>query len=459
MARTKKQMAKSRATSKKKPAPKKRAKTPAPKKREKVARARPAAKKRAVAKKAAPRKRAATKTPATRARSRAAALEVAPVATPPLLVEETSDAIPNVVFPESSADTTGRRMLTARDRMTRSSPVVEILDDPHPIGALRRFLDSLKGDATPQQAQIALGSAQLMLLPIAHDHRGGSEVKELVDLMLQHWSDFGERGSGFHAQEFLRNAFAAIGIDRDRIARLEQLVPPHASAELLFNLACAHAVARDKVAMLRAVERAIEAGTSPSQFRRDSDFAVYARDPDLGHILARAEVPQIPVDVEPQVRGVRAALEVLFSTLKEFGEPIEVHPPVRLDAILDAERAARISLPNDYRALLTITNGMQVWEHTFFGAGDYREPTPLAVRARQYQQLTASYGAPGIEDCIPIANCGRPTDWILYDPRGNLRGGEPGYVLMLDADEVPLADLATALTRIEYLARETLGTN
>ena len=54
---------------------------------------------------------------------------------------------------------------------------------------------------------------------------------------------------------------------------------------------------------------------------------------------------------------------------------------MRLDAILDAERARKISLPNDYRALLTITNGMQLWEHEFFGAGDYREPTPLA-RAR-----------------------------------------------------------------------------
>jgi hypothetical protein len=26
--------------------------------------------------------------------------------------------------------------------------VVDILDDPHPIGALRRFLDSVKGNAT-----------------------------------------------------------------------------------------------------------------------------------------------------------------------------------------------------------------------------------------------------------------------------------------------------------------------
>ena len=176
--------------------------------------------------------------------------------------------------------------------------------------------------------------------------------------------------------------------------------------------------------------------------------------------MSRAEVPAIPVNVEPQVAGVRAALDQLFSTLKEFGEPIELHPPVRLDAILDAERAARISLPNDYRALLTITNGMSaLGAHVLRRRRLSRAHTARAVRARQYLAMSASYGAPGIDDCVPLANWGQPNDWLLYDPRGNLRGGEPGYVLMLNADEVPLADLATALTRIEFLARETLGTN
>src|SRR5690606_15686052 len=105
--------------------------------------------------------------------------------------ETTSDAIPQPIGFESSD--TARRSLSARERALRSSPVVEILDDPHPIGALRRFLDSIKGAATPQQAQIALGAAQLMLLPIAREHRGGSEVKELVDLVLGHWDQFGDR--------------------------------------------------------------------------------------------------------------------------------------------------------------------------------------------------------------------------------------------------------------------------
>src|SRR5690606_7895438 len=190
---------------------------------------------------------------------------------------ETSDAVPRLIDTESTSEP---RSLTARERMLRSLPVVEILDDPHPIGALRRFLDSIKGEASSQQAQIALGSAQLMLLPSAREHdRGTPEVQELADLVLHHWEDFGERRRGFHAQEFLRNALAAIGVDRERIARLEQLVPPQASSELLFNLARAHAVARDKVAMLRAVERALDAGVSPADLRRESDFAPYANDP------------------------------------------------------------------------------------------------------------------------------------------------------------------------------------
>jgi hypothetical protein len=367
-----------------------------------------------------------------------------------------AEAVPQLIGYEPSS---GRRSLSARERSLRSSPVVEILDDPHPIGALRRFLDSIKGEATPQQAQIGLGAAQLMLMPIAREHRGGSEVKELVDLVLGHWDQFGERRRSYHAQEFLKNALLAIGIDRDRIQRLEDLVPPNPSSDLLFSLACAHAVARDKVVMLRAVERALEAGASSSQFRRDNDFLVYASDPDLAMLLARAEVPQIPVDVERYVPSVRAALDHLVETLGEFGETISLRPPVRLDAILDAERARKISLPNDYRALLTITNGMSLWEHTFFSAGDYREPTQLALTAQHYLQSAAQSGATGIEECVPLAKWGTPTDWLLYDPRGRLRGGEPGYVLRLDSTEHALDGLSTALARIEYMARETLGTN
>ena len=374
------------------------------------------------------------------------------------MAETSSDAIPQAIGFEPSNES-GRRSLSARERALRSSPVVEILDDPYPIGALRRFLDSIKGHATPQQAQIALGAGQLMLLPIAREHRGGSEVKEIIDLMIGHWSQFGDRRKGYHAQEFLKNAFVAIGIDRERIQRLQDLVPESPSADLLFSVAGAYAVSRDKVAMLRAVERALEAGAPPAQFRRDADFAVYANDPDVSVLLARAEVPQIPVNVEPHVHSVRAALDHLVSTLKEFGEPIELRPPVRLDAILDAERTRKISLPNDYRALLTITNGMTLWEHTFFGAGDYREATQLAISAQHYLQTTASDGVTGIDECVPLAKWGTPTDWLLYDPRGRVRGGEPGYILRLDNHAHPIDDLSTALARIEYMARETLGTN
>jgi hypothetical protein len=194
-----------------------------------------------------------------------------------------------------------------------------------------------------------------------------------------------------------------------------------------------------------------------TQFRRDADFAPYANDPDLAVLLARAEVPQIPVDVEPYLPGVRGALDSLLSTLKEFGESVELRPPVRLDAILDAERAGKVSLPNDYRALLTITNGMRLWEHEFFGAGDYRENTRLSIRAQQY--LASSLGVTGLAECVPLASWGQPTDWLLYDPRGRMRAGEPGYVLMLSADGVAVEDLASALLHMENMARDVLGTN
>jgi hypothetical protein len=336
--------------------------------------------------------------------------------------------------------------------------VVEILEDEQPIDALRRFLATIDGEASIAQGQIALGSAQLMLLPIAREHRGGDEVKELLDLVLSRWADFPDR-AGFHAQEFLRNAFAAVGDDPERIARLVQLVPEDASAELRFNIACAYAVIGTKAAMLQALEAALAAGATPAQVRRDADFLSFAGDPDFDQLLEGAAAPMIPVDVRPHVAPVRTALDSLIATLKEYGEQSELAPPATLDNILATERARRIQLPNDYRALLTLADGMKVWDNQFFGTRDYRTETELAKRAREYLEESAGYGATGIDECIPLANWGQPSDWLLYDPRGTIRRGEPGYVLMLNADELPLENLVAALERLESIASDVLGTN
>jgi hypothetical protein len=366
------------------------------------------------------------------------------------------DAVPRIVNDDELFSKSGRKK-TARDWSSRSSPVVEILDDEHPVGALRRFLDSIKGTATEQQAEIALGAGQLLLLPLAREHRGGGEVKELVDLMLERWHDFGERRFGFHAQEFLRNALAAVGVDRERIGKLEAAAPAAASSELLFEIACAHAVARDEVAMLRAVEEALAAGATPSQFRREPDFAPYSNDPGLAVLLARADIPAIPVDVDPYREPVRGALESLVLALKELGTHVELRPPARLDTILDAERAAKVSLPNDYRAFLSITNGMRILDREFLATADYRDPTSLAQRAHHF--VHAEYATTGLSDCVPLASWGQPDDWLLYDPRGRIRGGEPGYIATIGKDEVVLDDLVSALMWLEELTRDILGTN
>ncbi|HEY6034272.1 MAG TPA: hypothetical protein VIV58_08435, partial [Kofleriaceae bacterium] len=282
--------------------PKKKQSTAKPKKasaQNKTARAK-AAKPKIAAKSKSAAKKPATKAKAT-VKAKAAPAKSKPKTKPTTKAVELSpelDAVPRIIDDDELFSNSGRRK-TARDWSARSSPVVEILDDPHPVGALRRFLDSIKGPATEQQSEIALGAAQLLLLPIAREARGGGEVKELLDLVLERWADFRERRFGFHAQEFLRNAFAAVGVDRERIVRLEAAVPVGASSELLFEVACAYAVARDKVAMLRAVEEALAAGASPSPFRREQAFAPSVADPSLAVILARADIPAIPVDVDP----------------------------------------------------------------------------------------------------------------------------------------------------------------
>ena len=336
--------------------------------------------------------------------------------------------------------------------------VVEILEDEHPVDALRRFLGTIDGRASTPQGQIALGSAQLMLLPIAREHRGGQEVKDLLDLVLDRWTDFPDR-DGFHAQEFLRNAFAAVGEDPERLAKLVALVPDDASAELRFNIACAYAVIGTKAAMLQALGQAIDAGATPAQIRRDDDFTAYLDDPEFTELLDGASAPIIPIDIKPHVYPVRVALDSLVNMLKEHGEQRQLNEPTTLDNVVAMEKARRIQLPNDYRALLTLADGMKLWDNEFFGTRDYRGETTLAKSARAYIEMSAGYGATGIDECIPLANWGQPNDWLLYDPHGAMRSGEPGYVLVLDADELPLEDLVAALQRIERVATDILSTN
>jgi len=154
---------------------------------------------------------------------------------------------------------------------------------------------------------------------------------------------------------------------------------------------------------------------------------------------------------------VRGALDSLVIALKELGGQVELRPPARLDTILDAERAAKVSLPNDYRAFLSITNGMRLLDREFLATADYRDPTSLAQRAHHF--VHAEYAASGLSDCVPLASWGQPDDWLLYDPRGRVRGGQPGYIATLGKDEIILDDLVSALMWLEELTRDILGTN
>ena len=105
------------------------------------------------------------------------------------------------------------------------------------------------------------------------------------------------------------------------------------------------------------------------------------------------------------------------------------------------------------------SDGLTLWDHTFFATVDYKNETALAKSARAYIDTSAQNGRTGIDECVPLANWGQPNDWLLYDPHGHVRGGAPGYVLMLNADECPLDGLAHALDRFERIARDVLGTN
>jgi hypothetical protein len=326
---------------------------------------------------------------------------------------------------------------------------VNILDADQPIAALRALLDAIEGDLTVHQGQIALGAAQLILLPMARENRGAPDAGELIDLVLARWASFPER-TGFHAQELLRNAFAAVGEDRDRLAQLAGLVPNDASPELRVTMAAAYALAGDRHAMLRAVESALLAGADRAQIARDPDLARFATDDGFRALLDRNTPPPIPIDIGPHLISVRMTLDALVKTLRELGETVKLEPPATLDAIAAAERARGIQLPNDYRALLAISDGMKLWDHQFFGTLDYRTETKLSRAARAIVKDSA---------CVPLASWGTPNDWLLYDPYGSRRGGEPGILLLLGAEEHALDGIAAAFEHFEVIARDVLGTN
>lgn len=289
-------------------------------------------------------------------------------------------------------------MARARPRKGAAT-VVAILESKRPLDALRKFLRNIGAKASVQEGQIALGAAQLAL---AGDD---PDAAALIDLVLTNWERFPDQ-SGFHAQAFLENAFEADS-DPERLERL----------------------------------------------------LMYATASGIDLVTEEEPVPGIPVRIEPHLRPVRAALDALIADLGRLGHPATKNPPASLDDVLDAEKTRHIQLPNDYRALLTITNGFAIWDNTFFSTLDYRDETPLAKNAREYLAMSSRYGTTGMDVCVPLANWGQPNDWLLYDPLGHVRRGEPGYVLMLNADERPLADLVAALAHLREVATDVMATN
>ena len=280
----------------------------------------------------------------------------------------------------------------------RQVSVVHILESARPFEELREYLDRWRGIASIHAAQVALGAAHLML-------GDGGDPAAVIALILDYWDALPDPG-GFHANEFLKAALAATD-DDTLYERLFEHIPDDPSVELL------HAIA---VASEARLARALSA-----------------------HVAAH-------------VPAVRAALDEAIAAVRELDGIVALEPPASLDQILAAERACAISLPDDYRALLTLHDGMRLWDEAFLGTRDYARNTDLSTRAADYlDELTRD----GSEHLVPIAH-NEPRGWLLHDPRGAYRRG-PGYVLRTDASTVPLAGVADFLAGLAEGAREMVS--
>jgi hypothetical protein len=351
--------------------------------------------------------------------------------------------------------TSKKKTTTQAKKPAGAEIVLYIVAAPDPLAALKKYAGSLSPKITKREAETLLGAAALVIGELAEEFRGERTVDVVTDVVFGLWSRLPDP-AGFHAQDFLRHAAGEI-VDPTRLGLLAERVPAHPSPELLFHLAGGFGRIGDRGQLLATLERALAAGVSPAQVQREPDLARYVTDPDVVRLLAARKAPAIPVDLAPHGAALRKALDQTLQVLKKYQRPVDLSPPARLDDVLAAEAATGIQLPNDYRALLTLHDGLVLHDRRFFGTRDLRGGTPLHGRAREYIEMSSDYGAQGIEDCVPLANWGQPNDWLLYDPVGRTRGGEPGYVIMLNADESPQQGLAQVLLRLARLVESVYG--
>ncbi len=326
---------------------------------------------------------------------------------------------------------------------TKRDQILDILQSARPVGGFTKMANGLVGRIGKEDAEAFLSCATLLLARFGTQARGGREVHEIVDLMISRWSALPQRG--FHAEELLRNALAAIGKDPARYATLSAKVPKgKIEAQLAFNLACAAALAGDEKGMLVAMERALKAGVSPKQVEGDDDLRKASTRPKAKRLLASFAPKPIPVAVKPHLAAVKRALAVAVRPFEKRGHTVKLGKPTTLARIAAAEKKAKVSFPNDYRALLTLHDGVKLYDNVILGTGDWAGGKVLAS-SRRFIDDSVAYGATGLDDCFPIANLGQPNDWLLYDPRGAARGGKPGYLILLNADELPMKNLVAAL--------------
>jgi hypothetical protein len=326
---------------------------------------------------------------------------------------------------------------------TKRDQILDILQSARPVGGFTKMANGLVGRIGKEDAEALLSCATLLLARFGTQARGGREVREIVDLLLARWATLPQRG--FHTEELLRNALAAIGSDAIRYALLAARVPKgKIEAQLAFNLACAAALAGDEKGMLVAMERALKAGVSPKQIQGDDDLRKAATQPKAKKLLAAFAPKPIPVKVKPHVAAVKRALAIAVHPFEKRGHKVKLGAPASLTRVAAAEKKAKVSFPNDYRALLTLADGVKLYDNAILGTADWAGGKMMSS-ARRFIDDSVAYGATGLDDCFPIANLGQPNDWLLYDPRGPARGGKPGYLIILNADELPMKSLVHAL--------------
>ncbi|HEU0030014.1 MAG TPA: SMI1/KNR4 family protein [Kofleriaceae bacterium] len=337
------------------------------------------------------------------------------------------------------------------------------LKQPDGAARFRALVDGLPdGKLAKADAEAVLGLGAIALAGFAGT-RGDREAERVIAAVLARLPQLPKRG--YHFEQFVRNALGVVG--PERLPAVERLVPATVDEPAIhLNLACARAAAGDRRGVIAAIERGLAAGMSRHAFANDPELAAMLATKQVAALLSPPKLPAIAWDVAPHVARLSKIVQAFAAKCVAQGDWLELGHASTKSAIVAVEKQLGVPLPNDFRAFLTLHDGLKAGHFGYghrrvsgdeilgladLGGGKRTSDTQLAKWAREWLDGQARHGSSTILDCVPLATFTQTSNWVLYDPIGHYlaevtgKRARPGYIMQMNADAWIVPRFADAL--------------